>query len=185
MIFVEKPHPEDVEGVTGLTVRRMRFTNQAEQIAFLRQMVSQYRANQLIREKAHEILEENDLSGRARALASLAIAEWVQENIRYVNEGIETFQSPVRTLTYRVGDCDDFTTLIATMLESIGIKTELVGLEWRGQFRHIFPRAVLKNRENKTVRIPLDATLRQSVKVLTNPVAVSIRRGDKPSILVL
>ena len=183
MIFCEEPRPEDVEGVVGIKVRRMKFANQAEQIAFLRAMVNRYRANQLIREKAHKITE--NVPDRARALQAVAIAKWVQENIRYVNEGIETFQSPVRTLTYRVGDCDDFTTLVGSLLESIAIPAELVGLEWKGQFRHIFPRAIVKDSSGKSIRLPLDATLKQSVTKLTNPIAIAIKRGNNPRILAL
>ena len=187
-------------------VRKLRFPSQADQIAWLRQMVNLYKGNQLIRGKAIDIVFRiSGCAPKAKACHALAIGRWVQENIRYVNEGIETFQSPVRTLTWRHGDCDDFTTLIASMLESIGIQSELVGLEWRGQFRHIFPRALIPvpvvgaaridfsstllrlcglERPPQPASLPLDATLRQPVGTI-NPVTAAVRKGRKVRTLAM
>jgi hypothetical protein len=192
VIVVEPLRPGEGEGVAALPVkvRRLRFPNQATQVLFLRQMVEQYRSNEMIRQKAHDIVFEwADCEERARACQALAIAAWVQQHIRYVNEGVETFQSPVRTLTYRHGDCDDFTSLICSLLESIAIPSELVGLEWKvggeSQYRHIFPRAVVQAPDGRTLRIPLDATLRTDVGKLTNPIEILIRQGKQPRALVL
>lgn len=178
---------EDEPPAAGqVKVRRLRVASQPDQVAFLRAMVDRYRANQLVREKAVDIVfREAKCAPKAKACHALAIGGWVQRNVTYVNEGIETFQTPVRTLTWRYGDCDDFTTLVCSLLESIGIRSELVALSWRGQFRHIFPRAVVAGAGGKLVRIPLDATLRQPIAELTNPVAMAIRRGDHPEVLAL
>lgn len=169
------------------TLRRMAFRNQAEQVMYLRRLVNHYTANQLIREKAHQIVfDEFECASKDKLCHALAIGTWVQENVTYVNEGFETFQTPVRTLTYRLGDCDDFTTLICSMLESIGIRSELVALEWRGQYRHIFPRALIPRPGGATVlHLPLDATLNQPIRRATDPVLIAVRRGDNPRTLVL
>lgn len=48
--------------------------------------------------------------------------------VRYVSDpqGIEYVQYPLETLSKRAGDCEDLSVLYATMLESVGIKTELI-----------------------------------------------------------
>ena len=176
----------DVSGRSAFKSAVM-FRDQAEQVRWLRAMVDRYRGDTLIHDKAADIAfnwascPTTPTGGdKARLCQAVAIGRWVQQNIRYVNEGAETFQSPVRTLTARIGDCDDFTTLVCALLESIGIRSELVGLQWGGSFRHIFPRAVIGGR-----RIPLDATLSMDVAQLTNPIAISLARGDNPSILAV
>ncbi len=169
---------------------RLAFPNQAAQVVWLRRMVDEYRGNQLIRTKAHQIVFE--ISGckpRDRLCHCFAIARWVQQNITYVNEGVETFQSPVATLTYRYGDCDDFTTLIASMLEAIGIGCQVVALEWDGEYRHIFPRAVLERLGpgGGPLLVPLDATLVGGPvgSPLQNPIAILHARGKNVRQLAL
>jgi transglutaminase-like putative cysteine protease len=188
VIFEERTEAEPVEGRRyPVMVRRMKFESQAAQVLFLRQMVNVYRTNQLIREKAIQIVFDwAKCPAKKKLCQAVAIARWVQTHIRYVNEPVETFQSPVRTLTLRAGDCDDFTSLICSLVESIAIPSELVALEWAAQFRHIFPRAVVPlGRGKPPRRIPLDATLNQDVRNLPNPIAIAIQRGDNPRALVL
>lgn len=172
---------------TGDTVseRTVRFGSQAEQIIWLRRMVDQYRAVHAIRARARDIVfrqrgcEPKDKVGQA-----LAIGAWVQDTITYVEEMPETFQTPTTTVAMGYGDCDDFSTLIASLLESIGIESELVGMEWDGHFRHIFPRAVVRGRTGPAVLIPLDATLSISIYEVTDPIRLAQERGDKVRIFV-
>ncbi len=164
-------------------MRKLTHLTQADQVAFLRAMVNAYKGSQFIRDRALAIVFPT-CPAKAKACQALAIGAWVQKHIRYVNEGVEGFQTPVRTLTHRFGDCDDHTTLICALLESIGIKSELVAMKWNGQFRHIFARAVLQGPRGP-VRIPLDSTLSPPVSALTNPIVVSVERGDRPEILAL
>jgi transglutaminase-like putative cysteine protease len=107
----------------------------------------------------------------------------VQDRITYVEEMPERFQTPTTTIAMGYGDCDDFTTLIASLLESIGIESELVGMQWsvpgEGKFyRHIFPRAVV-TQGGRVYEIPLDATERQDIYELMNPVEVALALGRK------
>jgi len=48
---------------------------------------------------------------------------WVKKNIRWTKDtdGVETLQTPERTLEWRAGDCDDLSTLLAALALSIGI----------------------------------------------------------------
>ena len=165
---------------------RVEFTSQAEQIAFLRQMANKYTANPLIHDKAVDVVYRwGKCAAKAKLCQAVAIGRWMQENIKYINEGVETFQTPVRTITYRFGDCDDFASLTAALLGAIGIENELCGLEWAGMYRHIFCRALVAVPGEGTRQIPLDSTLDQDVRTLPNPVAISLARGDNPRVLAL
>lgn len=66
---------------------------------------------------------------------------FVKDSIRYVKDvaQVETVQSPLKTLEYRAGDCDDKSTLLATLLESIGhpCKFKAVGIRG-GDYCHVY-----------------------------------------------
>lgn len=168
---------------TGATVssRKVRFGSQQEQIVWLRGMVDQYREVYAIRARARDIVfRQRGCAPKDQLCQAIAIASWVQDNITYVAEMPETFQTPTTTVAEGYGDCDDFTTLIASMCESVGIATELVGLEWgKGDlryYRHIFPRAVVAQ-GGKLYRIPLDATLETRVDGTADPIQIAQMRG--------
>lgn len=70
-------------------------------------------------------LPQYDIAGEIRTLHA-----FVRDCIRYTNDiaGVETLQTPKYTLEVRVGDCDDKSTLLASLLESIGKKTRFVAV---------------------------------------------------------
>ena len=170
----------DANGET-VTTRKVRFGSQQEQIVWLRGMVDQYRGVYAIRSRARDIVfRQRGCPPRDQVCQALAIAQWVQDNITYVQELPETFQTPTTTVAQGYGDCDDFTTLIGALLESIGIESQLVGMQWgRGvqrYFRHIFPRAIIP-RGGKLAVIPLDATSSSPVDGTYDPIAFAQARG--------
>lgn len=69
------------------------------------------------------------------------IHHFVQNEIRYVRDinGVETLQTPEKTLELRAGDCDDKSMLAAAMLESIGHPTRFVAVgRDRENFEHVY-----------------------------------------------
>lgn len=64
-----------------------------------------------------------------------AIQNWVRDNIAYVPDPRlhEMLQTPPRTLQRGMGDCDDKTILVCTMLEALGFQTELLAVGGSGQ----------------------------------------------------
>jgi len=78
--------------------------------------------------------------GQARA-----ICDWMMRNITFTPDprGIEGLQSPEWTLDYRRGDCDDYTTLVCSLLGTIGMKCRMVTIAADSrdpdQFSHIYP----------------------------------------------
>lgn len=67
---------------------------------------------------------------------------FVQSRIQYVRDirGVETVQTPEKTLEYAQGDCDDQSVLLASLLESIGHPTRFVAIAMseRGPYVHVF-----------------------------------------------
>lgn len=107
-------------------------------LSLMRQLVEQYKVNPAIRETALQLvagLDQKDFRGEMRRLHS-----FVQNSIRYVRDinGVETVQTPVKTLEYGAGDCDDKATLLSALLESIGFKTRFYAVGFRpGHIEHV------------------------------------------------
>lgn len=83
-------------------------------------------------------LEENkDFGAQAEALYN-----FVRGNIAYVRdiEGVESVQTPDRTLELATGDCDDQATLLATLARTIGFPVRFVAAGLRGgDLEHVWP----------------------------------------------
>lgn len=158
-------------GPTG-TSRHVEFRDLDEELRYLRNVVTRFRMVPVIRDKAMEIIRTARVTPRDAKNQALAIGEWVQNNIYYVHEFPERFQDPDVTLRTKAGDCDDSTTLVGAMLESVGIPAILVGMKFDGQYRHIFPSAKLV-----TGLLPLDTTHRYGGIYGENPISYTQARG--------
>ncbi|MGV0999692.1 MAG: transglutaminase-like domain-containing protein [Fluviibacter sp.] len=71
-----------------------------------------------------------------------AVFEFVRDSIRYTQDvlNVETICSPWATLQRRVGDCDDKSTLLATLAECVGYPTRFVVAGYFGSkdFEHVY-----------------------------------------------
>lgn len=109
----------------------------------LRQMqywAKEYKKNPEIRAFAENIIRPvpaKDNVGEVRA-----IFEWVRDHIRYTQDvrDVETLKTPDATIISGMGDCDDMSLVVATLLESVGYKTRFVavGTVAPGVFDHVF-----------------------------------------------
>ena len=156
--------------------RVIRCKSQEDQIRFLRQVIDEYSQLYAIRARARDIVFRQELQPpKDKVGQALAIGRWVQNTITYVEENPEVFQTPTTTIAEGYGDCDDFSPLIGSLLESIGIASELVGMEWdRGgsrEFQHIFAAARIDGRV-----LPLDATLSAPIDHRVDPIAVALAK---------
>lgn len=82
-----------------------------------------------------------DVPGKAWYEQAKAVQQWVRDRIRYVGDirGVETLTAPVQTLEIGQGDCDDKSTLVAAMLESLGHPTRFVAVAFKpGIFEHVY-----------------------------------------------
>lgn len=98
-----------------------------------------YKATRVIRELALSLtghLRQKDYWGEVAALHN-----WVKEEIRYIKDihDVETIQTPIQTLRLRQGDCDDKSSLVASLLESIGHRTRFVAVGFTpDSLSHVF-----------------------------------------------
>ena len=106
----------------------------------MRDIVRKYKKAPAVRELALSLIR--DLPPRAFAQEAALLHKYVQRAIRYAKDvrGVETVQTPIQTLRLKAGDCDDMSTLLATLLESIGHPTRFcaVGYNKHG-FSHVAP----------------------------------------------
>jgi len=164
-----------------VSTRRVRFSSQEDQIRFLRGLVEESRELAAIRARARDIVFRlYNCPPRQECEYALAIGDWVQRSITYVREMPEVFQTPTATIALAYGDCDDHTAVVCSLLEAIGIESELVGMAWNidGEttFNHIFPRAVVSFGLERPLRIPLDTTLQRPVRSMTDPILLAHER---------
>lgn len=96
----------------------------------------------------------NDYLGELNAVFTA-----VRDQIRYTRDpvNIEALQTPAYTLKIKTGDCDDKSTLLCSMLESIGHPSRLsyrvIGTKPGAGYSHVY---VVANIGKK--QIPLDPT---------------------------
>ncbi len=107
-------------------------------------MVRQAKITETIWRLAQDLisdLPQKDYAGEVRRLFY-----FVRDRIRYRHDvrGVETLQTPEATLRLKQGDCDDKSTLLAALLESIGKRTRFVAVGFvPGQFAHVYPQVNL------------------------------------------
>ena len=151
----------------------VNFDNLDEELRFLRRMIDEWRGAPVIRNLALQIIREYGCQSRDKKCQAIAIASWVQDQIYYVHELPERFQLPDETLRIRAGDCDDHTTLICSLLESIGIPSKMVCMRLNGLWSHIFAAAVMKGGG----LLPLDSTMRFPIGSSASPIEYAQSRG--------
>lgn len=102
-------------------------------------LVRQFKSDPSVRGAALDLVRE--LPPKAYGVEIRALYEYVRDHIRYTRDthGVETVQTPAATLDLGVGDCDDKSTLLAALLESIGFATRFLAVGPRpGDYTHVF-----------------------------------------------
>lgn len=102
--------------------------------------------SQRVREVALGIV--GTLPERAYFSEIRALHEFVRDRIRYVRDpaDLELVATPEKTLQYAQGDCDDKSTLLAALLESIGHPARFVAVGINGgPFSHVLVETRVKN----------------------------------------
>jgi len=122
----------------------------------MQDLVARFKRNGQVRQTALDLvgaLRPKDWAAEVRALFA-----FVRDHVRYTRDvrGIETLQTPQATLEIEQGDCDDKSTLLASLLESIGHPTRFVAIGYGkpGEFQHVYVESRIGARW-----LPLDATM--------------------------
>ena len=108
----------------------------------MRELVNQCKTHMTVRQAATNVAflqPEKDENAEVEA-----VFNFVRDHIRYMKDvhGVETLMAPPSVLETRLGDCDDQSTLLACMLESIGYPTRFVVAGYNGNgFEHVYVQA--------------------------------------------
>jgi len=112
-------------------------------LATMRRLVTEARQDVRIRQTALHVVFP--VAARNTAGEIAALLRYVQNEIRYTPDvlEVETLAHPVTTLQTRAGDCDDFSTLLASLCETVGIPTRFVcvAYQYPGMFEHVYLQA--------------------------------------------
>lgn len=95
-------------------------------IAVMRDLVNAGRVDPVIRQAATSIIFLQPEKVPDAEVGKLL--EFVQQTIRYTQDvhDVETVSTPEKTLLGKVGDCDDQSTLLAALCESVGYATRFI-----------------------------------------------------------
>lgn len=87
----------------------------------------------------------------------VTVYNWVDREIRFVRDirGVETLQTPEKTLEIGQGDCDDHAILMSALLESLGFSTRFRAVGFAPDYySHVLTEARLGN-----TWVPLETTV--------------------------
>lgn len=87
--------------------------------------VEEYTGNPILVDFAAQLISEQNIPERNDLALAEAIQEYSQKHIKFFRERPERFTSPIRTIIWGLGDCDDKTIFIATILRSFRIPVKL------------------------------------------------------------
>lgn len=128
---------------------------------FLRAMVTEYRQSPIVRRAAIDAIRACGAREKDKLGQAVGIATWVKQRLYYIHEANEVFATPEATLREKSGDCDDFTTLQCSMMESIGIPSKMNLMRIGSSWKHIYPSMMYRRPGSLELpkNVPLDATL--------------------------
>ena len=98
-----------------------------------------FAASQVIRP-----IDPKDYHGQVAALH-----EWVKKTIHYVKDphGVELVRSPMWTLYYKTGDCDDQAVLLSAMAQAVGFNTRFKAIKGDPahpeEFSHVYSQVLI------------------------------------------
>lgn len=113
-------------------------------------LIDEGKKDPLIHEAAANIIRNARVPAFDWAGEVEAIGEWVGRNVRFTRDvyGKETLHSAREIIRLGIGDCDDFTILICSLLGTIGVRTRIVTISSPNmdpkQFTHVFPEAEIE-----------------------------------------
>jgi hypothetical protein len=116
----------------------------AQTIRAMRRLIDLGKKNPRVHETAARIIRSAGVPAFDWMGEVTAVYNWVLANIRFTRDvyGKETLHSADEILRLQIGDCDDFTILLCSLLGTIGHKTRILTIskpEDERNFSHVFP----------------------------------------------
>jgi hypothetical protein len=122
----------------------------AQTIRAMRRLIDLGKKNPRVHEAAARIIRSAGVPSFDWMGEVTAVYDWVLKNIRFTRDvyGKETLHSADEILRLQIGDCDDFTILLCSLLGTIGHKTRILTIskpEDERNFSHVFPQVFVNN----------------------------------------
>lgn len=136
-----RPNWEDSE-LSGLTEQNSRLWG----------MVEQYTGHPLLIDILARLIDAYNVPARDPEALAKAIQHYSAHHIKFFRERPERFQSPMRTVAWGIGDCDDKSIFVAASLRSFRVPVRLVILRLlikdpktrkKKPVGHVYPEAYL------------------------------------------
>lgn len=135
----------------ALTWTEQNITTKSDQKRKLWAFIDKYTGNPLLVEIASHLISTLNIPARDELKLARAV-QLLAQRIKYFREYPERWASPIRTLAWGLGDCDDKTILIAAILRTFRIPVRLKFMrftkqEWNGTKKvpktisHVYPLA--------------------------------------------
>lgn len=142
--YLIKPNPEPT---TVMSIDELKIDEIDKSIIYLRPNSTDIRSygnmiNPIVKSSATKIVTSSCDS--SNICYAKALFYFVQDNLNYVNERDEYFQTPIEALYTQGGDCDDHVILLSSMMQSIGIPTRFVRIP-----RHVYIQIYVKDAPSK------------------------------------
>lgn len=141
--------------LTSSTYKTSTGNNPQTNLRRIREMIEEGKRDPMVRAQALRVLAGSGIRARDRAGEAAALLRWVQSNFTYRSDilNVETLHSARTLLRMKesgipAGDCDDFSILIASMAESVGIPSRLATTQTiePGSWSHIYPELLVNGR---------------------------------------
>jgi hypothetical protein len=139
-------------------------------VSIMQNIARQRSKHQLIRRLAENILLDAKIPSHHYLDECMAIGEFVRRHVRYVKDpqGMEQLSDPVLMVKMiqegrAVGDCDDISLLIATLLLSVGHHCFFRIVKYKkffGPYNHIYVVTYQNNLGTKKERLVLDGIVK-------------------------
>lgn len=142
------PSPNLTIGPTTWTERDL--TTNRQQRKALWSIVEKYTGHPQLIEFSALLIQKLGIGARDTEKLARAVQRFAQCEVKYFREYPERWQSPLRTLAWRIGDCDDLTILIASILRGfrVPVRAKFVRMKSADGRRisHVYPQAKLNGR---------------------------------------
>lgn len=109
-------------------------------------VIQEYSGNPLLLDFLTGLIDAYNVPARDPIALARAIQVYSAEHIKFFRERPERFVSPLRTIVWGLGDCDDKTILVASSLRTFRIPVRLVDLLLRSKgqyYGHVYNEAFL------------------------------------------
>lgn len=139
-------------------------------------------ANPILGELAAKICSDAGVAGKDHLGEAVALLKWTQDNVRYVDDGTQTFRDPEYTISQGYGNCANVVIVLGSLCEAITIPVKIAVLEKRVAFLlkdafHVYLLIGLPPRDPQ-VWLPAEATM-PGWPLGQDPAAYAEQNADK------